>query len=85
MLSFTASLTGVFRIIAILLLIYFGVKLLGRLLAPLINPQSKKPGSGRSNDQNRPEGDVRVEYTKKSKSDKSDSSDGEYIDFEEVD
>ncbi|HKL02853.1 MAG TPA: hypothetical protein VJ911_04225 [Cryomorphaceae bacterium] len=73
-----------FRIIAIILLIYFGVKLLGRLFAPLINPQSKRPDS-RGSDHNRPEGDVRVEYTKKSKSKKSDSSEGEYVDFEEVD
>ncbi len=72
-----------FRIIAIILLIYFGVRLLGRLLSPLINPKTK--GSGDRSDQSRPEGDVRVEYTKKSKSKKSDSSEGEYIDFEEVD
>jgi len=71
------------------LAIYFVVRILGRLFAPILNGRSSGgSNSGTSRDNSsRPEGDVRVEFTKKQKSSKDDSSrkEGEYIDFEEID
>ena len=73
------------RVIAIILLLYFGIRLLGRLFAP-----SRKPGNqGRAShrDEVRPEGDVRIEYTdrKQQRHPRKDTQEGEYVDFEELD
>jgi hypothetical protein len=84
----TASLTGVIRIILIIAAIYFLVRILGRLLMPVM--RESNPGEQRRRrpgEDDRKEGEVRIEYTNKSKQkrEKGDKGDGEYIDFEELD
>ncbi len=81
-----ASVTGVFRTILILLALFFAVRILGRLLRPMINPGNKKtPGSPPQADSRR-EGEVRIEYPKKEPNQgKEKGKPGDYIDFEEVD
>lgn len=74
--------------ILIILGIYFAVRLLGRLLAPLMNNNrsSASGGAGRRESDNRKEGEVKIEYTdKKKRKDNSDSGEGDYVDFEELD
>ena len=73
------------RVIAIILLLYFGLRLLGRLFSP-----TKKPASGSAQnprDEMRQEGDVRIEYTDQNKAKRKhkDTGEGEYVDFEELD
>jgi len=81
--------TGLLRTILIILAIFFAVRLLGRLFAPIFNGRSSSGSNSRSSRDggSRPEGDVRVEFTKKQKSSKKngDQNEGEYIDFEEID
>lgn len=73
------------RVIAIILLIYFGIRLLGKLLAPRHKPTENTRRNRR--DEARPDGDVRIEYTDKNKAKRTrkDSGEGEYVDFEELD
>ncbi len=84
-----ASLTGVLRMILIVLAIYFLVRFLGRLLMPFMNGNSgpnRRGGQNRPKSDNRKEGEVRIEYTDKVKKRQSkDSGEGDYIDFEEMD
>jgi len=83
-----ASIPGVFRTILILLALYFLVRMLGRLLMPIMNggKTSSRPGKRASHNHNRKEGEVTVEYTDPSKGKRrSHSSEGDYIDFEELD
>ena len=83
----SSSVSGLFRMVFILVLIYFGVRILGRMLAP--RPRGRtgsRPGNERPDP--RREGEVRIEYTdKKDKRQKSgeDKAGGEYVDYEELD
>ena len=55
---------------------------------PIMNKNSSSgpTGSSRSQQENRKEGDVTVEYTDKNKkNNKGDSGEGDYVDFEELD
>ena len=89
-----ASFTGFLRTILILLLIYYGVKILARLFAPyLVQYMSKKMQQRfgqqfqhqQNNTSNRPkEGETVIDkmpYQQKT----SDKKVGEYIDYEEID
>lgn len=75
-----------FRMVLILLLIYFGVRVLGRMFAP--RPRGRT-GSRHGNERPDPrrEGEVRIEYPNKDKRQKSgeDKAGGEYVDYEELD
>lgn len=73
------------RVIAIILLLYFGLRLLGRLFSPT-RKSSPNPTQNRQ-DEARREGEVRIEYTdvNKAKRTHKDTGEGEYVDFEELD
>jgi len=76
------------RLILIILGIYVAVRLLGRLLSPLMNKSgsSTARGPNRQEADNRKEGEVKIEYTdKKKRKNNSDSGEGDYVDFEELD
>lgn len=78
-----------FRFLLILLLFYYGFKLLFKIVLPFlltryINKKTNNPFSQNTNN-NKPEGSVFVENeptTKKSS--KSSSEVGDYVDFEEI-
>jgi hypothetical protein len=88
----TASFQGVLKVILIVLLIYFGFKILIRWFGPIIlryflrkigskfqqkfNPQAHKPGKKK--------GEVVIEKKPKGGS-KPNKNVGEYIDYEEID
>ena len=88
-----ASLMGVFRVILILLLIYYGVKILSRLLAPFLIKYVAKKAEQKFGDQfgqfqrkqeaPQNEGEITIDKTPTGKS--SNKSVGEYVDYEEID
>lgn len=88
-----ASVTGLFRVILIILLIYYGIKILSRLFAPLLlkyiakKAEQKFGGSfqERSQQQKPPnkEGEVTIDKVPNIKT--SNKNVGEYVDYEEID
>lgn len=89
-----ASIPGLIRTFLIILLIYFGFKILARLFAPFLmrfvaKKASEKFGQQfgqqhRSQEPKRQEGEVVIDKTPKpSKSSNKDV--GEYVDYEEID
>ena len=88
-----ASLVGVLKVVLIILLIYFGFKILIRWFGPLIlryflRKVGKKFGAQFQNfdptGQTKKEGEVSIDK-KPSKKQKSGKEMGEYIDYEEID
>ena len=88
-----ASLSGALRVILIILLIYFGIKIIFRWFGPMIlkwmlKRVGKKFGQNFSNFNPNPskdkEGEVSID--KKPKNPRKSNNDvGEYIDYEEID
>ncbi len=86
-----ASLQGVLKVILIILLIYYGLKVLTRLFGPLLfRYVTKKAGEkfeqhfGKyQQPQHTKKGEITIEKKPKQKSSNKDV--GEYIDFEELD
>lgn len=87
-----ASFSGVIRTILIVLLVYFGLKILFRWFGPLILKYFMKKLGKRFEQQfsqyqqnsRRDEGEVSIEKKPKNKR-KSNKNVGEYIDYEEID
>ena len=86
-----ASAVGLVRTILILILIYFGIKILARLFSPflmkfIIKKTEERFGGGQFQQQNEPpkkEGEVTIDKVPKTKS--SNKNVGHYIDYEEID
>ena len=83
-----ASLLGVLKVILILLLLYYGLKILTRLFGPLLLKYiTKKVGEKfqqqYQQSQSSPKEDVTIDTKFKQKFSNKDA--GEYIDFEEID
>ncbi len=85
------SLQGVLKIILIILLIYYGLKVLTRLFGPLLlRYVTKKAGEkfqqqfGRYQ-QTQQSSEDEIIHTKKPKQNSSNKDVGEYVDFEEID
>ncbi len=86
-----ASLQGVLKIILIIILVYYGLKVLTRLFGPLLLKYvTKKAGEKfeqQFNQYQQPqqstEGEVTIE--KRTKKNSSNKDVGEYIDYEEID
>jgi len=79
---------GFLRTIAIIVLVYYGLKYLMRFLAPfLIQHMAKKMTNQFQNqhqkEPKKPEGEVTVKGTQ-SKKPKFSDKDGEYVDYEEI-
>jgi hypothetical protein len=83
-------LVGFVRTLVIIVVIYFAVRLFNRYVLPIIlnkkikDMQQKMHERQKQNQQpNRSEGDVTIEYDKRRDKNRN-QSDGEYVDFEEV-
>lgn len=80
---------GFLKTIAIIVLVYYALKFIGRLMAPfLVKKMADKMKSKFQNQQQnqnptKPEGEVTVEG-EKSKESKFSKGDGEYVDYEEI-
>lgn len=84
---FEAGLMNVIRTLLILVLIYYGFKLLVRFLFPIlikrfINKQANNFNGNFQDQQKKPDGDVHVNSTTKQNS-KTDQL-GDYVEYEEV-
>jgi hypothetical protein len=81
------TITSFLRTVGIIVIIYYGLKFLGRLLFPIVvkkavnNMQARQTQYQR--DQKR-EGEVTIEKDRARQS-RNHNSEGEYVDFEEVD
>ncbi|GAA3606710.1 DUF4834 family protein [Flavivirga amylovorans] len=90
-----ASVTGFVRMILIILLIYFGIKILSRLFAPFLVKYVAKKAEQRFGDQfgqfrnqqqqekQKKEGEVTIDKMPKTKT--SNKNVGDYVDYEEID
>ncbi|MEO8934044.1 MAG: DUF4834 family protein [Xanthomarina sp.] len=89
----SASITGVLRVILILLLIYYGIKILSRIFAPLLIKYVAKKAGERfgsqfgsyqqpKQDQNNV-GEVTIDKAPEIRTSNKDV--GEYVDYEEID
>lgn len=86
-----ASATGLIRTILIILVIYFGIKILARLFSPFLikfvvkKAEEQFGGQFGSQQQESPkkEGEVTIDKMPKTKS--SNKNVGDYIDYEEID
>ncbi|HLV15497.1 MAG TPA: DUF4834 family protein [Xanthomarina sp.] len=88
-----ASITGVLRVILIILLIYYGMKILSRLFAPLLMKYVAKKAEERFGSQfgqyqqpkqeNNKEGEVSIDKVPQRTT--SNKKVGEYVDYEEID
>lgn len=90
----TASATGILRTILIIILIYYGVKIITRIFAPLLLKYAAKKASQhfggahgqfqkRQQDTPRREGEVTIDKMPNRKTSNKDV--GEYVDYEEID
>ncbi len=86
-----ASVLGLVKMVLIILLVYFGLKILSRLFAPLLlkfvaKKAEQKFGQHFNRQQQRPskqEGEVSIDKVPKRK--QSNNNVGDYVDFEEID
>ena len=80
------SISGIFKTIGIMVLIYYGLKLVGRLLFPIVVKKAVNNMQARQYTyaERKPEGEVTVEKGAGARR-SSQASQGEYVDFEEVD
>ncbi|MDY8135537.1 DUF4834 family protein [Aquimarina sp. 2201CG5-10] len=86
-----ASLTGVLKVILIIVLVYYGLKVLTRLFGPLLLKYVTKKAGEKfqqqfdqyQNPNQTTEGEVTIDKKPKQKSSNKDV--GEYIDYEEID
>ena len=86
-----ASFIGVLNTIFVIMLIYYGIKFIGRLIIPILfqkvvkNAEEKfKQQQGFQNYNTTKEGETTIDK-KPNEQNKSNNSVGEYIDYEEVD
>lgn len=87
----TLYLVGFLRTVVVIVIIYFGIKMVTKYLLPMLidkgvkNMQQKMQDQQRQNQgSKRPEGEVTIES--KNKNDQQNNQNrGEYVDFEEVD
>jgi hypothetical protein len=82
-----ASVTGVVKVILIILLIYYGVKILSRLFAPILlkfitKKAEQQFGGFRNPPPPKNEGEITIDKMPNNKS--SNKNVGEYVDYEEV-
>jgi len=88
-----ASLTGVFRLILIVLVIYYAFSLIVRYVMPLIMRKYVNDFQKRFTEENlrsqqemnkKKEGEVSIKFVNKDKNKSQHPDDGEYVDYEEI-
>ena len=84
MLTVILFLVNFFRTLFIILIVYYAIKIIRRVVFPLLSNQSRQPTQPSPRRNQRPEGDVRVEKNQQYDS-RISKDDGEYVDFEEID
>jgi hypothetical protein len=80
------TISGFLRTVGIILIVYYGLKFLGRLLFPIVvkkvvnNMQERQSGYTR---EQKHEGEVTVENKRRDQA-RTHATEGEYVDFEEI-
>lgn len=82
-------LTNFLKTVGIIVVIYFGLKFLGRLLFPIVvkkavNNMQARQSQHQRYQRTKQEGEVTVE-NKNSRQSRTNNTEGEYVDFEEID
>jgi hypothetical protein len=77
------------KTVGIIVVIYFGLKFVGRLLFPIVvkkavNNMQARQSQYQRQQQNKQEGEVTIEKNRRDQS-RRNNTEGEYVDFEEVD
>ena len=88
-----ASLTGVFRLLLVVLLIYFVFSYIMRYIVPAVMRKYVNDFQKKFNQQNqemqdeqarKKEGEISIKFVDKDKNEKHDPDDGDYVDYEEI-
>lgn len=82
-------LTNFLKTLGIIVVVYYALKFLGRLLFPVVvkkavNNMQARQSQYQRQQQNKPEGEVTVENNR-GRQNRTNSNEGEYVDFEEID
>jgi hypothetical protein len=82
-------LTNFLKTVGIIVIVYYGLKFLGRLLFPVVvkkavNNMQARQSQYQRQQQNKQEGEVTIEKNRGQQT-RSGSAEGEYVDFEEID
>ncbi len=81
------TITSFLRTVGIIIIIYYGLKFVGRLLFPIVvkkavnNMQARQSAYQRT--EQKPEGEVTIEKDRRDQA-KTRNTEGEYVDFEEI-
>lgn len=85
----TLFLVGFIRTLAIIAIIYFGIRIISKYILPMLvdkgikNMQQKMQNPQQNQKPSRPDGEVTIENNKKGNNNTQNR--GDYVDFEEVD
>ena len=83
------SIPGFLKTVGIIVIVYYGLKFVGRLLFPIVvkkavdNMQARQTQYQRQQ-QSKQEGEVTIEKDRKQQT-RTNATEGEYVDFEEID
>ena len=82
-------LTNFLKTVGIIVVVYYALKFLGRLLFPVVvkkavNNMQARQSQYQRQQQNKQEGEVTVENNR-GRQNRTNSTEGEYVDFEEID
>jgi UPF0716 family protein affecting phage T7 exclusion len=83
------SIRGFLTTIGVMVVIYYGLKFLARLLFPIVvkkavNNMQERQTQYQHQYQQKQEGEVTVETKNRQQQSRANSSEGEYVDFEEI-
>jgi len=82
------TITSFLRTVGILVIIYYALKFIGRLLFPIVvkkavNNMQERQTQYQRQQQYKPEGEVTIERDRKQQT-RTNTAEGEYVDFEEI-
>ena len=82
------TITSFLRTVGIIVIIYYALKFIGRLLFPIVvkkavNDMQERQTHYQRQQQYKPEGEVTIEKDRKQQS-RTNTTEGEYVDFEEI-
>ena len=82
------TITSFLRTVGIIVIIYYALKFIGRLLFPIVvkkavNDMQERQTQYQRQQQYKPEGEVTIEKDRKQQT-RTNTTEGEYVDFEEI-
>jgi len=82
------SITSFLRTVGIIVIVYYALKFVGRLLFPImvkkaVNNMQERQSQYQRQQQYKPEGEVTIEKDRRQQT-RTNATEGEYVDFEEI-